>query len=69
MQFLQKNWGGLAALAKKVIQKQVIEKYRLSARVKKLDSPCVHLTLTPHPISTKKKVIWMSQLAVLTRNS
>ena len=62
MHFLQKNWGGLAALAKKVIQKQVIEKYRLSARVKKLDSPCVHLTLTPHPISTKRSYGCLSSL-------
>ena len=62
MKFLQKTWGGLAALAKKVIQKQVIEKYRLSARVKKIDSPCVHLTLTPHPISTKRSYGCLSSL-------
>ena len=56
MHFLQKNWGGLAALAKKVIQKQVIEKYRVSALVKKWNSPCVYLTLMRHPFFTKKVI-------------
>ena len=63
-----KNLGWTRCTCKKVIQKQVIEKYRVSALVKKWNSPCVYLTLMRHPIFTKK-VIWMAGLAVLTKKN
>ena len=56
MQFLNKNWWWTRCTCKKVIWKQVIGKYRLTALAKKTNLPRV----------LSKKVILMAGLAVLT---